>query len=285
MKINLSRFLKVSAWIIGASAGSAFAQSAPLSCYWQLDNQNELGTWESQLCSNPVDASKPDILIANRVNIPSHNLCTISWYDGYRTELKGSIQVSGSKSACYSYSATFQPAPQTQLVDGIEETLLECKWEKGESNFHRLYCKDIKGQLVNHPVATKIQASGSNQCAMYFNSSALDLFGDGNAVVEAPSSTACDTDPIYFRPYPKKRIVDGVEEVLLQCAWQGEDERLQVKLCTDVGALGNDVAVAVKINGVVQSWLSTANRNLKSGQIIEDRALNSFNPPLYFQVN
>ncbi|WP_141685336.1 hypothetical protein [Pseudoalteromonas luteoviolacea] len=238
-----------------------------------------------QYCNNPVDAAAPDILVANRAFIPSYGICNVNRLDGYRTELKGSVQITGSTSACYGHSVSFIPAPKTRIVDGIEEALMDCNWEQNQNNTHQLMCIDVDNQQKPVHIATKLQANNSASCILHFNKLALNLFDGGVAVVNEPSSDACDVDPVYFRPFPERRIIDGAEEVLLKCEWRGDSNTLEVKQCLDVGTKGNEVAVAFRMNGKEESLLPSVNRMLENGQVVEAKELKPFSPPLYFRAN
>ncbi|WP_125717478.1 hypothetical protein [Pseudoalteromonas rubra] len=285
MRNRIKTLVKVSSLIASSAMITVYAQdSSPMSCYWQVESQNELGIWERQLCSNPQDASLPDVFVASRGILRSENFCSVSWFDGYRTELKGTVEVEGDKSSCYGHSVSFRPEPETRIVDGIQEQLLNCRWDKQANNFHKLMCDEVDGGSMEFPVATKLQAENSGRCVMSFNSLTLDFFQGGKAVIDQePASNACDTGPVYFRPFPAKRLFDGVEASLLQCTWQDISDSARVKVCSNVGASNKQVTVAFMVNGQQQSMLDTVNRGLKTGQIIEDKTLNPIYPPLYFR--
>ncbi|TMP35807.1 hypothetical protein [Pseudoalteromonas rubra] len=285
MKSTLNTLLKVSSIIACSSMATAYAQdSSPMSCYWQVENQNEFGILEHQLCSNPRDASLPDVFVASRGILRSQNHCSISWFDGYRTELKGTVEVEGDKSACYGHSVSFRQESETRVVDGIQEELLKCRWDKQANNTHKLMCDEVDGGTIGYPVATKIQAENSAQCLMSLNSFTLDLFQGGKAVIDnEPAANTCDLGPVYFRPFPAKRLFDGVEASLLKCTWQDISDSARVKVCPNVGASNKQVTVALMVNGQQQSMLDSVNRGLKTGQIIEDKTLNPVYPPLYFK--
>ncbi|MCF2909470.1 hypothetical protein L1285_14185 [Pseudoalteromonas sp. DL2-H2.2] len=287
MRNKIKTLVTVSSLIASSAITTVYAQdSSPMSCYWQVDSQNELGIWERQLCSNPQDASLPDVFVASRGILLNQNHCSVSWFDGYRTELKGTVEVEGDKSACYGHSVSFRPEPETRIVDGIQEQLLNCRWDKQANNIHKLMCDEVDGGTIGYPVATKIQAENSAQCLMSLNSFTLDLFQGGKAVIDKePASNACDLAPVYFRPFPAKRLIEGVEASLLQCTWQDMSDSMRVKVCSNVGASNKQVAVAFMVNGQQQSTLDSANRGLKTGQIIEDKTLNPAYPPLYFKPN
>ncbi|KZN58772.1 hypothetical protein [Pseudoalteromonas luteoviolacea] len=286
MTIKINEALKIITLILGASTLHTHAQDAePMSCHWQLTHQNEMGTFESQYCSHPMDPGAPDIVVANRAIIPSYGICNVERLHGYRTELKGTVQITGSTTLCYGHSVSFLPAPQKRIVEGVEEMLLECNWEQGQNNTHKLMCSNLQGQLNRVLVATKLQSGNSTACVLHFNRWALNYFEGGTVIVKEPSPTACDVDPVYFRPFPETRLIDGVEAVLLKCEWRGESNKFQVKQCLDVGAEGNEVAVAYRMNGVEESLLSSANRMLGNGQIIEAKELSQIYPPLYFKAN
>lgn len=255
-----------------------------MSCYWQVEKQNEFGTWENQICENPVDANLPSVLIANRVNIPSYGVCSINWLDGYRTELKGTVKVEGSKTDCSGYAIFFEPAADTRIVDGLEEKRLDCRWNNVVNNSYNLMCDDIEGRELNLPIATKVLIGDSSNCVMSFNGFALNYFTGGVAVIDkTPASNACEVGPVYFRAYPAKRIVDGFEETLLQCAWQDLNASARIKSCSNVGASNKDVTVAIEVNGRQQSLIDTVNNQLSDGEIVQDNTLNPVYPALYFR--
>ncbi|WP_145925097.1 hypothetical protein [Pseudoalteromonas luteoviolacea] len=268
------------------SAASVLAQDiTPMSCYWQIDNQNEVGTWESQLCTNPLDGNASDVLVTNKINIPSQNTCIVTWHDGYRTELKGTVKVVGDRSSCYGGYAAFQSSPSERLVDGVIERRLDCRWTNTDNEAHKLTCDDVQGRTLNTLIATKLQIAGSNSCMMNFNEHALALFEDGVAIVDKkPSPNACDVGPVYFRGYPKHRIVDGFQETLLQCSWRKVNDNMRLKYCSDVGELGKEVTVVFESNGQPLSLIDAVNRQLLNGEIREDKTLNAINPPIYYRA-
>ncbi|KZN37874.1 hypothetical protein N480_14115 [Pseudoalteromonas luteoviolacea S2607] len=286
MTIKINKALKTITLLLGASTLYTHAQDAqPMSCHWQLTNQNEIGTFESQYCSHPTDAQAPDIVVANRAIVPSYGICNVERLDGYRTDLKGTVQITGPTTSCYGHSVSFLPAPQKRLVEGVEETLLECNWEAGQNNSQKLMCSNPLGQINPVLMASKLQSGNSSTCTLYFNRVALDYFEGGTVIVNEPAPSACDVDPIYFRPFPETRVIDGAEAVLLKCEWRRDSSTVEVKQCLDVGVEGNEIAVAYRMNGVEISLLSSANRTLTNGQIIEAKELSSIFPPLYFKAN
>ncbi|MCO7187857.1 MULTISPECIES: hypothetical protein [unclassified Pseudoalteromonas] len=285
MKNKLNALLKVSSIIACSFMATAHAQdSSPMSCYWQSDKQNEIGTWENKMCTHPVDASLPDILVANRVNIPGYGVCTINWLDGYRTELKGTVKIGGNKANCLGHAVSFEPAPDTRIVDGLEEKRLDCRWNNEGGNAHKLMCDDIDGRTLNLPIATKIQATDSSACMMSFNDFTLNYFAGGVAVVDnKPAQNACDVGPVYFRAYPAKRMVDGFEETLLQCSWRDADAGTRIKSCFNVGSSNKEVTVMIEVNGKQHSLIDAVNNQLSDGEIVEDNTLNPLYPALYFR--
>lgn len=285
MKNKLNALLKVSSFIVCSFAATAYAQdSSPMSCYWQVEKQNEVGTWENQVCTNPVDVNLPDVLVANRVNIPSYGVCSINWLDGYRTELKGTVKVEGNKADCWGHALSFKPALDTRVVDGFEEKRLDCRWSDEGNNAHKLMCEDIEGRELTTPIAAKMQVAGSTECVMSFNDFTLNYFSGGVAVVDKkPTHTACDVGPVYFRAYPAHRMVDGFEETLLQCTWRDVNASARIKSCSNVGTSNKDVTVAIEVNGRLQSLIDTVNNQLSDGKIVEDNTLNPIYPALYFR--
>ncbi|MCG7534971.1 hypothetical protein [Pseudoalteromonas sp. OOF1S-7] len=285
MRSQIKALIKLSSIIACSSMATANAQDSSLmSCYWQLDNQSEAATWENKMCTNPLDANLPDVLVANRVDISSYDICSINWLDGYRTELKGAIKVEGEKSSCWGHAVSFEPAPARRIVDGLEEKRLNCRWKNDANSNQKLQCDDIDGHPLNMPIAIKMQAANSSSCVMIFNDFVLNYFSGGVAVIDnKPASNACDVGPVYFRPYPAQRIVEGFEETLLQCAWRDVNDSARIKYCSNVGASGKEVTVAVTVNGIHQSLIDTANNQLSDGEIIEDKILNPNFPALYFR--
>ncbi|TMP28159.1 hypothetical protein CWB99_12165 [Pseudoalteromonas rubra] len=285
MKSTLNTLLKVSSIIACSSMATAYAQDSSLmSCYWQVEKQNEVGIWERQVCVNPVDANLPAVLVASRVNIPSYGVCSINWLDGYRTELKGTVKVEGNKANCGGHAVSFEPAPDTRIVDGLEEKRLDCRWNNAGGNAHKLMCDDIEGRTLTMPIATKMQAAGSTECVMNFNGFTLNYFSGGVAVLDKkPTHNACDVGPVYFRAYPAQRMVDGFEETLLQCTWRDVNASARIKSCSNVGTPNKDVTVAIEVNGRLQSLIDTVNNQLSDGEIVEDNTLNPIYPALYFR--
>ncbi|MEC4089297.1 hypothetical protein [Pseudoalteromonas rubra] len=285
MKNKLKQLIKLTSLIACSSAATAYAQdSSPMSCYWEFEKQNEVGIWENQICANPVDANLPNVLVANRVNIPSYGVCSINWLDGYRTELKGTVKIEGNKADCGGHAVSFEPAPDTRIVDELEEKRLDCRWNNAGNSAHKLMCDDIEGRTLTMPIATKIQAAGSSECVMSFNDFALNYFTGGVAIVDnKPTQNACDVGPVYFRAYPAQRIVDGYEETLLQCTWRDVGTSLRIKSCANVGASNKEVTVMIEVNGKQQSLIDAANNQLPDGEIVEDNTLNPVYPALYFR--
>lgn len=267
------------------SSAPAFAQgSEPMSCYWQFEEQNEVAISENLFCNNPVSSDYTDLLIAKKVSISGQGYCGVSWMDGYRTELKGSITVTGEKSACYGHSILYQAAPATRTVDGAKETLLDCGWKPKGNNTHQLICNTSNGQTLNLPIASKLQQNHFNSCNMIFDANMLKSFDSGTVSVDKiPKPDDCDVGPVYFRAYPKKRIVNGFEQTLLQCEWRSQNNQLSMKYCTGAEGWNNDVVVAYKLNSSTYSLVDGLNKELKNGLLIEDKSLNSVNPPLYFR--
>ncbi|WP_125559465.1 hypothetical protein [Pseudoalteromonas rubra] len=285
MKNKLKQLIKLTSLIACSSAATVYAQdSSPMSCYWQVEKQNEVGIWENQMCTNPVNANLPDVLVANKVNVPSYGICSINWLDGYRTELKGTVKVEGNKANCGGHVVSFEPAPDTRIVDGLEEKRLDCRWINESGNAHKLMCDDIEGRTLDMPIATKNQAAGSSACIMGFNDFTLNYFAGGVAIVDnMPTQNACDVGPVYFRAYPAKRMVDGFEETLLQCTWRDADAGARIKSCSNVGASNKEVTVAIEVNGKQHSLIDAVNNQLSEGEIVEDNTLNPIYPALYFR--
>lgn len=286
MNNKLNALLKVSSIIACSFMATAHAQdSAPMSCYWQSDKQNEIGTWENKMCTNPVDANLPDILVAKKVHIPSYGICTIDWLDGYRTELKGTVKVEGDKTACWGSAVSFEPAPESRIVDGLLEKRLDCRWNNVVNNSHNFMCDDIEGRTLNLPIATKLQIADSSNCVMSFHSSTLNHFTGGVAVIDkTPESNACEVGPVYFRAYPAQRIVDGFKETLLECTWQDVNDTMRIRYCSKEGVLAQKTPVGLDLNGHQQSLIESTNKQLQGGKIIEDKTLNPVNPPIYFRA-
>ncbi|KZN50885.1 hypothetical protein [Pseudoalteromonas luteoviolacea] len=286
MKTKIKNIVQLLVAIAGSSMTSAFAQSSePMSCQWQFDQQNEVAIHESLLCNNPVGSSSSDLLIAKKVNIPSQGFCSVNWLDGYRSELKGSIQVTGEKSACYGSAVSFKPAPRSRIVNGVTESLLDCSWTPKGNNTHQLMCNTNQGQALNLPIATKLQQKNSGSCYMIFNENSLKHIDGGTVVIDnAPRTDACDIGPAYFRAYPQKRVVNGFEQTLLQCEWRNQSEQVSMKYCTGAQGWNGDVAVAYRVGASTHSLVDALNEGLTNGQLIEDKSLNSTNPPLYFSA-